>query len=192
MANLIPMARVVLLVGLAAVAGCGDDDDGNGGGTPDAPVSTAADAAPPADARPPDATAGGMTYTVPLTKAEEVPMACANAGASATGMGTVTVSADNTMIIVSNLTYSGLSGTATLGHIHSGAAGANGPPVLNFGTGSMLDSPINRTFTATDYTAATGAPADFAAFVTALKAGNAYLNIHTGMCGGGEIRGQID
>jgi hypothetical protein len=178
----------VVAVGALAFTACGDDDDN--GGTVDARPSTAdAAAGGGADARPSDAGAG-TTFNVTLAPAQEVPT-CANAGATATGSAVVTVSADNSMIVVSNLTYMNLSGPATLGHIHSGASGAMGPAVLNFGTGAALTSPINKTFTSADYTAATGAPADFAAFVTALKAGQAYLNIHTGMCGSGEIRGQI-
>jgi hypothetical protein len=139
------------------------------------------------DASNPDAAGGGTTYNITLTAAQEM-TPCASAGASATGTATVTVSADNTSIAVTNVTYSGLSGAATMAHIHAGAAGANGGVVLAFPT---ITSPFSKTFTAADYTVATGAPADFAAFVTSLKAGGAYINIHTAACAGGEIRGQI-
>lgn len=171
---------VSLLSMLAFAAACGDDD--SGGNTPDAGGSSIDSGGGGADAK------TGTTFNVTLTKAAEVPP-CANAGASAMGSGTVTVSADNTTITV-NVTYSGLSGAATGGHIHAKEAGMNGPVVLPF---SSLTSPITQTLTATNYVAAAGAPADFAAFVTSLKAGNAYVNIHTAAtaCPNGEIRGQI-
>jgi hypothetical protein len=55
-----------------------------------------------------------------------------------------------------------------------------------------LDSPFSKTLTAADYVAGTGTPPDFASFVTALKAGGAgYVNVHTGACKPGEIRGEV-
>lgn len=167
--------RLVVCLVAAALMSCGDDDDG---GTPDANTGGA------------DAAANATTYTVPLTRAEEVPT-CANGGASAAGMATVIVTGDGATatIQVMNLTYTGLSGAATLGHIHFGDTGAMGGVVLPF---TAVTSPINQTFTSANYTAAAGAPVDFASFITQLKAGNAYINIHTAMCPGGEIRGQID
>ena len=122
-----------------------------------------------------------------MTKAQEV-MSCVGAGDTAAGSATVTVSADNTQIVVSNFTYTGLSGAATAAHIHANVAGMNGGVVLGF---TSTASPVSQTFVAANYTPATGAPADFAAFVTALKAGGAYINLHTAACMGGELRGQI-
>lgn len=166
-----------LVISLASllVAACGDDDKG----------STTFDAGPGgADA----AGGGGTTFNVTLTKAAEVPMACAGAGATAMGSGTVTVSSDNSTITV-NLTYSGLSGAASAGHLHCGSATAAGGVAIGF---SSAASPVMQTLTATNFTAG-GAmcPATFAEFVTMLKAGNAYANFHTAACPGGEIRGQI-
>jgi len=152
------------------------------------------DAGPPSDAGTPITDAGGSidaatptSYSVALTTAQESPL-CASAASGATGAATVIVSADGSTIEV-DLSYSGLSGAAAAAHIHAGASGASGPVVLPFA--APLTSPIKKTFTAADYLAASGAPATFAAFVTSLKAGNAYLNLHTAACGGGEIRGQI-
>jgi len=82
------------------------------------------------------------------------------------------------------------AGDPTASHIHAGAAGVNGPVVLPFG--APLTSPYSKTFTAADYQANPGAPPDFAAFVTALRAGGAaYINIHTAACKPGELRGEI-
>jgi hypothetical protein len=132
--------------------------------------------------------APAKTFTVPLTTAAEIPP-CAGAGPTASGSATIVVAADDASI-TATVTYGGLSGDPTSSHIHSGAAGASGPVVLAF-SGS-LTSPFGKTFTAVDYVAATGAPPDFAAFVAALKAGNAaYVNVHTAACKPGEIRGEI-
>src|SRR6266571_2804573 len=137
---------VVMSVGLAAVlASCGSSSEN-------------VDAAPTADA-PPD-----KTFTVALTKAAEVPP-CANAGASAAGSATVTVKGDGTQVQVTNFTYTGLSTTASAAHFHYGTAAVSGPIVLPFASAA---TPINQTFTASDYVAAAGAPATFAAFVTML------------------------
>jgi CHRD domain len=140
------------------------------------------------DSKSPDAAAGGTTYNVTLTKGAEM-TPCADAGANATGTATVTLSGDGKTITVTNVTYSGLSGDATASHIHANVAGQNGPVVLAFS--APLTSPFSKTFTSADYTAAAGAPASFDAFVTSLKTGGAYINIHTAKCAGGEIRGQI-
>jgi hypothetical protein len=128
------------------------------------------------------------TFQVPLTPAAGTPP-CASAGAAAKGTATITVAADNASI-VATVAYSDLFGPVTGAHIHSGTSAAPGPVVLPF-TGS-LDSPFTKTLTASDYVAAAGAPADFSAFVIALKGGGAaYVNVHTAACKGGEIRGEI-
>ena len=122
-----------------------------------------------------------------LTPGEEVPP-CAAAVAGAQGSGNVTLSPDESSL-TATVTYSGLSGPVTAAHIHSGKAGAAGPVVLPIS--GDLTSPFTKTFTAADYVAAPGAPADFASFVQALKGGGAYVNVHTAACKPGEIRGQI-
>jgi hypothetical protein len=131
-----------------------------------------------------------FTATIELTTGVEVPV-CAGAGTSAMGSGTVTIDAANTTLQVSNLSWSGLSGPATAGHIHFGDPGEAGPVILPFTT---VTSPINQTFTASSYPASPpeGAPADFAAFLDAVRDGQAYVNIHTGACAPGEIRAQIE
>jgi hypothetical protein len=66
---------------------------------------------------------------------------------------------------------------------------ATGPVV--FSLGSNLNAPLYSSLNASNYYAAPGAPISFAAFLTELKAGRAYLNLHTELCPDGEIRGQI-
>jgi len=122
-----------------------------------------------------------------LTTSAEVPP-CPAAGPGAKGTSNVTLAPDDSSLTVL-VTYSGLSGPVTAGHIHAGKAGEAGPVVLPFG--GDLSSPYSKTFTAADYVAATGAPPDFPSFVQTLKAGGAYVNVHTAACKPGEIRGQI-
>jgi len=130
-----------------------------------------------------------QTFTVSLSPSNETPPCAPGVTSGATGSATVTIAADNSSVQV-NATYSNLTGAATLGHIHSGTSAAPGPVVLPFT--APLTSPFSATLTATNYVAATGAPPDFATFVTALRAGGAgYVNFHTAACPGGEIRGEI-
>jgi hypothetical protein len=76
-----------------------------------------------------------------------------------------------------NVTYTGLTGPATAGHIHGpAAAGANAGVVVPFASAT---SPISGSATLTD------------AQATELLAGRMYINIHTDAHKGGEIRGQI-
>lgn len=127
-------------------------------------------------------------FNLTLSPANETPP-CADAGTSATGTAKVTIPNDNASVIV-DVSYSGLSGPVTASHIHSGTSAAPGPVVLPFN--APLDSPFSKTVTAADYVAATGAPPDFASFVTALKAGGGgYVNLHTNACKPGEIRAEV-
>jgi CHRD domain len=171
---------ILVCFGAAALFACSSDNNADAPITSDAPVTGS-------DARPADAGAAKV-FTVTLTHAGEP--SC-TPGANATGSATVTISADGSQIMVS-ATYSGLSGTASHAHLHFGGASAEaagtGPVVLDFGTGSSIASPISKTFTASDYQAASGAPATFAAYVAAARGGGmAYMNIHTSACPGGEI-----
>jgi len=133
------------------------------------------------------AAATATTFSVPLTTDAEVPQ-CAAAGPGAKGTAEIAVAPDDSSI-TATVTHSGLSGDATAAHIHAGAVGVAGPVVLPF-SGSLA-SPFSKTFTSADYVAAPGAPADFPSFVKSLRAGDAYLNVHTAACKPGEIRGQI-
>jgi hypothetical protein len=72
--------------------------------------------------------------------------------------------------------------------VHWGTTTASGPNVLNFTT---YASGTSKAFTSADYSAGSGAPATFDAFITDLKAGKAYVNVHTSACKDGEIRGQL-
>jgi hypothetical protein len=112
------------------------------------------------------------TYMIDLKRSEEVPP---NTGK---GSGAADVIYDPAIKLLKwKVIYSGLTGPATMGHIHGPAEpGENAPPIIAF---AKLDSPIEGSATLTDAQAAN------------LIAGKLYINIHTAENKGGEIRGQV-
>ena len=112
-------------------------------------------------------------YKADLNGASEVPAT----GSKGTGTASITFdTASNTLTW--KITYSGLTGPATMAHVHGPASpGKNGPVVIKF---SSADSPIDGSATLT------------AAQAADLKAGMLYINVHTAENKGGEIRGQIE
>ena len=78
-------------------------------------------------------------------------------------------------------------------HIHCGAVGVNGPIGVTLFTGGPVT--VNGTLasgviTAPDPGNACGW-ADLDAVVAALESGDTYVNVHTSVNPGGEIRGQV-
>jgi Cu/Zn superoxide dismutase len=98
---------------------------------------------------------------------------------TARGSGAISLNAAGTQAIVT-MRWSGLSGNATVGHIHNGRVGTNGPVICN------LSPPTVPAGAVTDFLC-TFTPAQ----VTSLKQAQLYLNVHTAANPGGEIRGQI-
>lgn len=111
--------------------------------------------------------------------------------------------------IAYELTYSGLEGTVTQGHIHFGQKSVNGSIVVWLcqtatnlsptpGTpGCPSSGTVTGTITASDVIAA-NTPSqrilagELAEVIAAIRAGAAYVNVHsTPLTTGGEIRGQI-
>ncbi len=111
-----------------------------------------------------------VTFQATLTGGSEVP---ANPS-TASGTATLTYN-PGTKIIAITINHN--IAAATAGHIHKGAANVAGPVV--FGFANAL-SPINYTSVALDATQ----EAD-------LFANQYYVNIHTALYPGGEIRGQL-
>ena len=109
--------------------------------------------------------------TVTLRGNNEVP---ANTSA-ATGTANVSVSEDCS--VSGKITVSGM--TATAAHIHTGAAGANGPVAV----------PFNKSGENAFETA--GGAKMNAEQCAAYKAGNTYVNVHSAAHPGGEIRAQL-
>jgi CHRD domain len=138
-----------------------------------------------------------------LTGYEESP----SVSTTASGEFTATVAPDGETIDYTE-TYSGLQGTVTQSHIHVGQLGVNGSIVIFLcqtadnpdPTGLAPECPQEGTVSGTITTAnvIAGSDAsqqlaagDLAAVVTAIRAGAAYVNVHTDLSPGGEIRGQI-
>jgi hypothetical protein len=113
-----------------------------------------------------------MTYKADLKASEEVP------ATTSKGSGAATVTFDPaTKVLTWKVTYSGLTGPATMGHFHGPAApGQNAGVVIPF---EKVDSPIEGSAKLTDQQ------------IADLKAGQLYINIHTAANKPGEIRGQV-
>lgn len=116
--------------------------------------------------------AGAAESTLTLTGAEETPPV----KSMATGTAMITVNADKS--VSGTVTTQGLV-AGTVAHIHLGAVGKKGPPVITLvksGENSWTVPPGSK-FTDQQY--------------ASYKAGDLYINVHTAENKDGEIRGQI-
>ncbi len=120
--------------------------------------------------------AAPVSFKVPLTGAQQVPPV----QTAATGTADLTYD-PATRVVTWNVSYSGLSGAATMAHFHGPAAeGKNGPPVIWLAEkGATVANPIKGQATLTSEQAQQ--------FTT----GEWYINVHTGANPNGEIRGQV-
>jgi hypothetical protein len=153
--------------------------------------------------------AAAQTIRARLTGSEEVPVVSTEARGDFRGR--INRAAQT---IDFELTYSGLQGTVTQAHIHVGQPNVNGVIVIWLCDSDSSPSPIattppcgspdfsvTGTIAATDVVVSTaGGAAPFPQQITdgeldeviaAIRAGNAYVNVHTNLSPGGEIRGQI-
>jgi hypothetical protein len=134
------------------------------------------------------------SFTATLSGANEVPAVTT----PATGTATLTVSGTEITYTINatNLT------NAVLGHIHLAAVGVNGPVRLNLcGTGAPEPACTSGTGVVATGTNGTTLGITFEELLTAMRAGGAYVNVHTSAAGctpgdpgcnpGGEIRGQV-
>ncbi|HWW19511.1 MAG TPA: CHRD domain-containing protein [Steroidobacteraceae bacterium] len=117
------------------------------------------------------ASAMAADVKVKLVGAEETPPVTT----TATGSGTITVGADKS--ISGSVKTTGVEGVAA--HIHSGAVGQAGPPIipLTKGADGAWSVPAGAKLSDEQY--------------QAFKAGNLYVNVHSAEHKGGEIRGQL-
>jgi hypothetical protein len=107
------------------------------------------------------------------------------------------------------LSYRDLTGDVTQAHIHLGQEAVNGgisvwlcannPPITNAPAGTQAcpaaPATITGTVTPANVTgpAAQGiAPGEFGELLDAIDAGVTYVNVHSTVFGGGEIRAQLD
>jgi hypothetical protein len=112
----------------------------------------------------------GADVKLTLSGANEVPPVTT----SATGEGTISIADDGS--VSGSVTTRGIPGTAA--HIHTGAAGTNGPVIVPFTKdGDTYKAPSGAKLTPEQ--------------MTAFKAGNLYFNVHSAAHPGGEIRAQL-
>jgi hypothetical protein len=116
-------------------------------------------------------TATAADLKVKLTGAEETPPVTT----SATGTASITVKPDKSISGV--IKTSGIEGTAA--HVHLGAPGQSGPPVVTLtkGADGTWTIPAGSTLTDDQY--------------ASYKAGDLYVNVHSDAHKPGEIRGQL-
>ncbi len=137
-------------------------------------------------------TATTTTWRAALTGANESP---SNAS---TATGTFTATLDETAgTLTWTLSVPNIK-DATMAHIHTGAAGTNGPIVLNLfaalptGPTTILPaSSITTSGTAKAIDLVGPLAQNFPGLISAIKGGTAYVNVHTVANPGGEIRGQV-
>jgi hypothetical protein len=120
------------------------------------------------------------TFTATLTTAAEVPAPTIPTGKNPSG--TATITALNNLIIW-EVNVTGID-SVFIGHIHAGAVGVPGPVIVN-----LRPSPIDSA----NYTGiiALGDSVVPNSVLAAMRAGAAYVNLHTRRNTAGEIRGQI-
>jgi hypothetical protein len=113
----------------------------------------------------------GAPHRITLSGSNEVPPVTT----PASGSGTVTVNADCT--VQANITVTGM--TATMAHIHEGAAGKNGPVIvpLNKTADNVFQAPAGAKLTESQ--------------CAAHRAGTTYVNVHSAKHPGGEVRAQL-
>jgi hypothetical protein len=108
---------------------------------------------------------------VTLIGAEETPPVTT----SASGTGTIVIAADKS--VSGSIKTSGIDGTVA--HIHVGAPGQSGPPIITLtkGDGGVWSVPPGSKLTDEQY--------------ASFKAGNLYVNVHSAEHKPGEIRAQL-
>ena len=104
------------------------------------------------------------------------------------------------------LAYAGLQGAVVMAHIHFAQPAVNGPIIIwlcgtaaNPGPAGTATCPqsgsVSGTFTSANVLASAPtqqlAAGDLAALLDAMRNGAAYVNVHTSLSPGGEIRGQV-
>jgi len=146
--------------------------------------------------------AQGGTAATRLRAFEEVPALSTLGG----GFFTATISADGTEMTY-QLRYFNMEGSVTQSHLHFGQKGVNGGIMIflcsNLGNGPAgtqacppAGGTISGTIHASDVVAGAAAqgvaPGELAAALRGIRGGVVYVNVHTNIFPGGEIRGQLN
>ena len=114
---------------------------------------------------------GVFAENLQLTGAQEVPPN----DSKATGAGDITIATDGS--VSGSVSTPTIQGKAA--HIHIGAPGKAGPPIITLGAGD-----------GGKWSVPAGAKLN-AEQIAAWKAGNLYVNVHTAEHPGGEVRAQL-
>jgi len=131
-----------------------------------------------------------VTWTATLSGGNEVPGVVTGAAGTATVTWNFATHTGTYRVDVYNFAVG-----VTASHIHAGAAGVAGPVVINFApvVGTSNDFGFSGTIScATDFVprAAQGV-GSCEDFEQMMMLDNAYVNVHSGLNPGGEIRGQL-
>jgi hypothetical protein len=131
-----------------------------------------------------------ITFTANLHGGNENPAVLTGSAGTSTVTWNTTTKAGTYRVEVYNMPVA-----TTASHIHVGAQGVNGPVVVNFAVpagGISNDYALSGTFACTDVVVR--APQGINScedFEQALMLGNTYVNVHSTVNAGGEIRGQL-
>lgn len=143
-----------------------------------------------------------LEFSALLTGDQEVPPVATNAFGSASIFVDTDAETIDLALIVDGISLDDLADglvAAPIGpvHFHNAPAGVNGPIVVPFAFGADyedtavgFDLSVNG-LTYADAVLLSGSMLTFDEFVAGMIAGNFYINVHTDLFGGGEIRGQI-
>lgn len=130
-----------------------------------------------------DATEGQTLFRATLAGGNEVPARAT----AATGSAGFTLDGDTVFFAIEVRQIEAV----TASHIHSGAAGVNGPVRVDLFLGPVTDTVdgqlVEGRFTAGDVRGVT-----FDVLLEQMRAGAAYVNVHTTRYPGGEVRGQTE
>jgi hypothetical protein len=131
---------------------------------------------------------GPQLYAAELRPTNEVPPIAAS---TAFGSSLVTIDPFNSTIAW-EVDTSGIA-NATLSHIHRNVAGASGPVVINFATNATQIAGGRASGFAPISAQQANAflPTDLTALSNASTANGYYVNVHSSLAPGGEIRGQL-
>lgn len=137
-----------------------------------------------------------VLVTVLPVKADVISTATLTPGAdgatNSNGSGSVTLDYSPTADdFTYTLSWTNLTGDATMAHIHLGAPGVSGPIIVPFFMTPMPGTDtIMGTLTEADVTGM-GGISTIAQVEMAIENGDAYVNVHTAQYPAGEVRGQL-
>jgi len=121
-------------------------------------------------------------FQADLSGANEVPARAT----AATGTSQITIDGDRVFFVVEVHDIQAVS----LSHIHIAPAGSNGPVRVNFFLGPVT-GPLNGILAQGSFTANDVIAISYDQLLSEIRAGNAYVNVHSPTFPGGEVRGQL-